>query len=124
MNGLKIQQLKDAMKTILKDMKSGDQFNIVTFSTDVTEWKRDFVPATTENIIDASVYSDKIVADGCKSKSIQDVERRTPPPRLWWRKATGKTRTKTRKTSEKLFKLIIMQLKQVFYQIFNQFTCF
>merc|ERR1712233_167389 len=38
MYGERLQQLKDAMFTVLDDMKPEDFFNIITFSTSVTNW--------------------------------------------------------------------------------------
>ena len=38
MEGEKIQQMKDAMVTILDDLNEEDHFNIVTFSSEVENW--------------------------------------------------------------------------------------
>ena len=38
MEGEKIQQMKDAMVTILDDLNEGDNFNIITFSSEVENW--------------------------------------------------------------------------------------
>merc|ERR1712020_375419 len=38
MHGEKLQQLKDAMFTVLNDMKPEDFFNIITFSSSVSNW--------------------------------------------------------------------------------------
>merc|ERR1711953_143469 len=58
MHGEKLQQLKDAMFTVLNDMKPEDFFNIITFSTSVNNWSpsgitnegdQPGIPATKEN---------------------------------------------------------------------------
>merc|ERR1719266_2726208 len=58
MNGERLQQLKDAMFTVLNDMKPEDFFNIITFSTSVNNWSPSgitkegdqiAIPATKEN---------------------------------------------------------------------------
>merc|ERR1712018_688188 len=58
MYGDKLQQLKDAMFTVLDDMKPEDFFNIITFSTSVSNWSpsgitnegdQPAIPATKEN---------------------------------------------------------------------------
>merc|ERR1711974_167309 len=58
MYGEKLQQLKDAMFTVLDDMKPEDFFNIITFSTSVSNWSpsgsideidQTAIPATKEN---------------------------------------------------------------------------
>merc|ERR1712130_130646 len=58
MYGERLQQLKDAMFTVLDDMKPEDFFNIITFSTSVTNWSPSgittegdqlAIPATKEN---------------------------------------------------------------------------
>ncbi len=38
MEGEKIQQMKDAMVTILDDLNEDDHFNIITFSSEVENW--------------------------------------------------------------------------------------
>merc|ERR1711971_456250 len=58
MHGERLQQLKDAMFTVLDDMKPEDFFNIITFSTSVNNWSPSgiteagdqiAIPATKEN---------------------------------------------------------------------------
>ena len=53
MSGERIQQLKDAMFTVLEDMKPVDFFNVFTFSSDVEEWQWNgqgsAIPATDDN---------------------------------------------------------------------------
>jgi uncharacterized protein YegL len=58
MGGEKIQQLKDAMFTVLDDLTESDFFNMIEFNSDVRHWSREgftgsnteeFYPATKEN---------------------------------------------------------------------------
>jgi len=55
MHGEKLEQLKDAMFTILDEMTENDQFDLITFSSSVQHWKPSFsidsmaFKATTEN---------------------------------------------------------------------------
>merc|ERR1712038_91132 len=61
MGGEKIQQLKDAMFTVLEDLKETDFFNMIEFNSGVSHWRREgfdsfqpaefseFYPATEEN---------------------------------------------------------------------------
>ncbi|XP_061684443.1 inter-alpha-trypsin inhibitor heavy chain H6 [Syngnathoides biaculeatus] len=65
MIGTKIKQTKEAMNTILEDLREGDHFNIVTFSDKVHTWKKGgTVPATRHNVRDAKVFIKRIVAEG------------------------------------------------------------
>jgi len=41
MSGQKLEQMKDAMFTVLDDMKETDFFNIITFSSEVSHWNSD-----------------------------------------------------------------------------------
>ena len=50
MSGDKIQQTKDAMYTILDDLREGDMFNIITFSLSVISWSDSVKEVTSENI--------------------------------------------------------------------------
>merc|ERR1712038_420632 len=57
MGGEKIQQLKDAMFTVLEELTDSDFFNMIEFNSDVSHWSREgfsesnteFYPATEEN---------------------------------------------------------------------------
>merc|ERR1712038_1508681 len=57
MGGEKIQQLKDAMFTVLEDLTDSDFFNMIEFNSDVSHWSgegftessTEFYPATEEN---------------------------------------------------------------------------
>ncbi|XP_077472246.1 inter-alpha-trypsin inhibitor heavy chain H6 [Stigmatopora argus] len=65
MIGTKIKQTKQAMNTILGELREGDHFNIVTFSDKVDVWKKGrTVPASRRNVQDAKEFVKKIVAQG------------------------------------------------------------
>ncbi|KAJ8257260.1 hypothetical protein GJAV_G00183680 [Gymnothorax javanicus] len=65
MTGTKIKQTKQAMNTILSDLREGDHFNIITFSDKVHTWKKGgTVQATRQNIGEAKEFVKKINADG------------------------------------------------------------
>merc|ERR1712020_276643 len=73
MYGDKLQQLKDAMFTVLDDMKPEDFFNIITFSTSVNNWSPSgitnegdqlAIPATKENKKKAISHVLDLEADG------------------------------------------------------------
>merc|ERR1711936_676169 len=73
MYGDKLQQLKDAMFTVLDDMKPEDFFNIITFSTSVNNWSpsgitkkgdQPAIPATKENKKKAISHVLDLEADG------------------------------------------------------------
>ena len=50
MAGTKIQQTKEAMDTILSDLREHDKFGIVTFSSSTRAWRPGILPANKENI--------------------------------------------------------------------------
>uniref|UniRef100_A0A3Q1JQT3 Uncharacterized protein n=1 Tax=Anabas testudineus TaxID=64144 RepID=A0A3Q1JQT3_ANATE len=65
MIGTKIKQTKQAMCTILGDLREGDHFNIITFSDKVHTWKKGrTVRATRQNVQDAKDYVKMIIAEG------------------------------------------------------------
>ncbi|XP_077426169.1 inter-alpha-trypsin inhibitor heavy chain H6 isoform X2 [Vanacampus margaritifer] len=65
MIGTKIRQTKQAMTTILGDLREGDHFNIVTFSDKVHMWKKGCtVRATRQNVRDAKEFVKRIIAEG------------------------------------------------------------
>jgi hypothetical protein len=59
MSGEKINQLKDAMFTILDDMTDKDFFNIITFSTGVSQWdsKTGHATVLVEGLVEGSSYN-------------------------------------------------------------------
>ncbi|XP_071333485.1 inter-alpha-trypsin inhibitor heavy chain H6 isoform X2 [Trachinotus anak] len=65
MIGTKIKQTKQAMNTILGDLREGDHFNIITFSDKVHTWKKGrTVRATRQNVRDAKDFVKRIIAEG------------------------------------------------------------
>ncbi|XP_047223397.1 inter-alpha-trypsin inhibitor heavy chain H6 isoform X3 [Girardinichthys multiradiatus] len=65
MIGTKIKQTKQAMNTILGDLREGDHFNIITFSDKVHTWKKGrTVRATWQNVRDAKEFVRRIIAEG------------------------------------------------------------
>ncbi|KAM7405255.1 hypothetical protein PAMP_012531 [Pampus punctatissimus] len=65
MIGTKIKQTKQAMSTILGDLREGDHFNIITFSDKVHTWKKGrTVRATRQNVRDAKDFVKQIIAEG------------------------------------------------------------
>uniref|UniRef100_A0A672IRI4 Inter-alpha-trypsin inhibitor heavy chain family member 6 n=1 Tax=Salarias fasciatus TaxID=181472 RepID=A0A672IRI4_SALFA len=65
MIGTKIKQTKQAMNTILGDLREGDHFNIITFSDKVHTWKKGrTVRATRQNVRDAKEFIRRIIAEG------------------------------------------------------------
>ncbi|XP_010873494.2 inter-alpha-trypsin inhibitor heavy chain H6 [Esox lucius] len=65
MIGTKIKQTKQAMTTILGDLREGDHFNIITFSDKVHTWKKGrSARATPNNVRDAKEFVNRIIANG------------------------------------------------------------
>uniref|UniRef100_A0A3B3V157 Inter-alpha-trypsin inhibitor heavy chain family member 6 n=1 Tax=Poecilia latipinna TaxID=48699 RepID=A0A3B3V157_9TELE len=65
MIGTKIKQTKQAMNTILGDLREGDHFNIITFSDKVHTWKKGrTVRATRQNVREAKEFVKRINAEG------------------------------------------------------------
>ncbi|XP_045070863.1 inter-alpha-trypsin inhibitor heavy chain H5 isoform X2 [Coregonus clupeaformis] len=57
MLGTKIRQTKDALFTILRDLRPGDRFNFVSFSNRIKVWQPDrLVPVTPLNVRDAKKF--------------------------------------------------------------------
>ncbi|KAK7891842.1 hypothetical protein WMY93_023805 [Mugilogobius chulae] len=56
MLGTKIKQTKDALFTILSDLRAGDHFNFISFSNKVKEWKDRLVPVSPLNVRDAKKF--------------------------------------------------------------------
>ncbi|XP_022111551.1 inter-alpha-trypsin inhibitor heavy chain H4-like [Acanthaster planci] len=56
MGGRKMQQTKEAMGTILSDLREKDAFAIVTFESSTQSWSPSLVPANQENVADARGY--------------------------------------------------------------------
>ncbi|XP_044284303.1 inter-alpha-trypsin inhibitor heavy chain H5 [Varanus komodoensis] len=57
MVGMKLRQTKDALFTILQDLRPEDHFNIIGFSNKIKVWQQDrLVPVTPNNVRDAKIY--------------------------------------------------------------------
>jgi len=56
MEGTRMQQLKVSLQTFLQNLRLGDNFNIVTFSTNVQRFSPDVVPVNAVNIAAASKF--------------------------------------------------------------------
>ncbi|XP_068951491.1 inter-alpha-trypsin inhibitor heavy chain H4-like [Petaurus breviceps papuanus] len=64
MSGRKIKQTQEALVKILSDLKPGDQFNLVTFSGHVTQWKPALLQALNEHVEEAKKFAHSIQAHG------------------------------------------------------------
>lgn len=65
MLGAKLRQTKDALFTILQDLRPEDHFNIIAFSSRIKVWQQDkLVPVTPNNIRDAKIYIHNISPTG------------------------------------------------------------
>ncbi len=64
MLGKKMNQVKNAMKSILTQLRDIDFFSILQFSDNVTEWRSEASAATKESIDGAKSYVDSIEASG------------------------------------------------------------
>ncbi|KAM5280075.1 inter-alpha-trypsin inhibitor heavy chain H4 [Ctenodactylus gundi] len=64
MNGRKMVQTQEALIKILSDLSHKDQFNIIVFSGEATQWKPSLVPALAENVKEAKDYALSIFARG------------------------------------------------------------
>ncbi|KAK1345624.1 hypothetical protein QTO34_008087 [Cnephaeus nilssonii] len=66
--GVKMKQTVEAMKTILDDLRTDDQFSVVDFNHNVRTWRNDLVSATTTQVADAKKYIEKIQPNGGELK--------------------------------------------------------
>ncbi|KAM8758699.1 inter-alpha-trypsin inhibitor heavy chain H4 isoform 1-T1 [Rhynchonycteris naso] len=64
MDGKKIQQTREALIKILDDLSPKDQFNLISFSNEATQWKPSLVPASAKNVEEAKSYAASIHAQG------------------------------------------------------------
>ncbi len=64
MAGEKIKQTKEALKFCLNSLNSGDRFNVIDFSDQITSFKTGLVQANTENVREALSFVDKCEAEG------------------------------------------------------------
>ncbi|XP_077991747.1 inter-alpha-trypsin inhibitor heavy chain H4-like [Glandiceps talaboti] len=61
MDGRKLDQTKDAMVSILSELRGDDKFNILTFSDDVYQWRNnELVMASSTNVNAAKSYVNKL----------------------------------------------------------------
>ena len=67
MSGTKIQQTREAMETILDQLREGDTFNIVTFQSHINTWQTSqMVPVTPDTIKSAQAFARNLRANGGK----------------------------------------------------------
>ncbi|XP_054585689.1 inter-alpha-trypsin inhibitor heavy chain H4-like [Eptesicus fuscus] len=64
MMGKKIRQTREALIKILEDLRPEDHFNLISFSSEATQWKPSLVPASTQNVEEATKYAESIKAHG------------------------------------------------------------
>ncbi|XP_010009686.1 PREDICTED: inter-alpha-trypsin inhibitor heavy chain H4 [Nestor notabilis] len=64
MAGRKIEQTRDALLKILKDLRPEDHFGFITFNSKVVEWKSSLLPATAENVASAAGFVQTLSASG------------------------------------------------------------
>ncbi|XP_038054558.1 inter-alpha-trypsin inhibitor heavy chain H3-like [Patiria miniata] len=64
MSGTKMRQTKEAMDTILTDLREKDAFGIVTFETVTQSWRPSLLPASRENVAAAKEYTGGLSAGG------------------------------------------------------------
>lgn len=59
-----LDQTREALIKILDDLSPNDQFNLVSFSSEATQWRPLLVPASAENVKQARSYAASIEAQG------------------------------------------------------------
>lgn len=64
MSGTKIQQTREAMLAIIKDLDEEDYFALIQFDHEINPWKESLTKATEENVAEAMAYVRKITARG------------------------------------------------------------
>ncbi|XP_071351222.1 inter-alpha-trypsin inhibitor heavy chain H3-like [Trachinotus anak] len=64
MSGKKIEQTRDAMVAILKDLHEEDHFALILFDSDIITWKDVLTKATTGNVAKAIAYISKLRENG------------------------------------------------------------
>uniref|UniRef100_A0A1A8UU74 Inter-alpha-trypsin inhibitor heavy chain family, member 4 n=1 Tax=Nothobranchius furzeri TaxID=105023 RepID=A0A1A8UU74_NOTFU len=64
MHGKKIEQTRTALLHILNDLAEDDFFGLITFDSSISQWKRELVQATSENLEEAKVFARNIPASG------------------------------------------------------------
>jgi Ca-activated chloride channel homolog len=69
MDGIKMQQAKDAATFIMQNLNEGDKFNIVEFDDQIHSFKPDHVPLTATNLSDALSFIGTLYARGATNIS-------------------------------------------------------
>uniref|UniRef100_A0A673ZSH5 Inter-alpha-trypsin inhibitor heavy chain H3 n=1 Tax=Salmo trutta TaxID=8032 RepID=A0A673ZSH5_SALTR len=64
MSGIKLEQTKQAMLTILNDLAEDDYFGIVLFDSSISTWKESLTKATKENVSEAQKFIQRIIDYG------------------------------------------------------------
>ncbi|KAM9362203.1 LOW QUALITY PROTEIN: inter-alpha-trypsin inhibitor heavy chain H3-like [Symphorus nematophorus] len=64
MSGRKIEQTRDALEAILKDLHAEDHFALILFDDTIVTWKDSLTKATQENLSDAIAYIRKLRDNG------------------------------------------------------------
>ncbi|KAM6344526.1 inter-alpha-trypsin inhibitor heavy chain H4 [Alca torda] len=64
MAGRKIEQTRDALLKILRDLRLEDHFSFITFNRKVVEWKSSLLQATAENVASAAGFVQTLSASG------------------------------------------------------------
>ncbi|XP_064013077.1 inter-alpha-trypsin inhibitor heavy chain H4-like [Pogoniulus pusillus] len=64
MAGRKIEQTRNALLKILRDLHLKDRFSFITFNNKVVEWKSSLLQATSENVASAAGFVQTISASG------------------------------------------------------------
>ncbi|XP_078803057.1 inter-alpha-trypsin inhibitor heavy chain H3-like isoform X2 [Oryzias latipes] len=60
MSGTKIEQTRTALLQILSDLAEQDFFSLITFDSEIFYWKKELVPATSDNVEKAKVFTRNI----------------------------------------------------------------
>ncbi|XP_044205152.1 inter-alpha-trypsin inhibitor heavy chain H3-like [Thunnus albacares] len=64
MSGTKIQQTREAMLAIIKDLHEEDYFALIQFDHEINPWKESLTKATEENVAEAMAHIGKLSARG------------------------------------------------------------
>ncbi|XP_073324182.1 inter-alpha-trypsin inhibitor heavy chain H3-like isoform X2 [Pagrus major] len=64
MSGKKIEQTRDALKAILKDLHEEDHFALILFDSNIVTWRDSLTKATKENVSQAIAYVKKLKDKG------------------------------------------------------------
>ncbi|NXT79499.1 ITIH4 inhibitor, partial [Zapornia atra] len=64
MAGRKIEQTRDALLKVLRDLRPEDHFSFITFNSRVAKWKSSLLQATPENVASAAGFVQTLLANG------------------------------------------------------------